>query len=225
MKTIQGCLTRIHQNGLAVCIEFDQPLQPVLQPGQFMLARGAEDILSVPLFPCGLQGIEYTSPLCGKRHWSTEESFAISLPHGNGFDNVGKSKRLLMVSGTITPLRLFPLAGRVIQDGGEAALFTHHLPDTIPPEIELLTQDQLAEAISWADTIIGDTSIDQVINWVKLITAGGKNNPNTNVQILMDTPVVCAGSADCGVCAVKTRHGWKHACTDGPVFKLSELEI
>jgi hypothetical protein len=30
--------------------------------------------------------------------------------------------------------------------------------------------------------------------------------------------------ADCGVCGVKGRRGWRLACKDGPVFDLNDLE-
>jgi hypothetical protein len=33
----------------------------------------------------------------------------------------------------------------------------------------------------------------------------------------------CAGLADCGVCAVELRRGWKLACKDGPVFDLRDI--
>jgi NAD(P)H-flavin reductase len=34
----------------------------------------------------------------------------------------------------------------------------------------------------------------------------------------------CSGLADCGVCAVPARRGYKLACKDGPVFDLDELD-
>jgi NAD(P)H-flavin reductase len=224
MKTVQSYLAGIYQNGLAACLEFDHSLQLVLQPGQFMMVRSADDILPVPLFPCGMQGFQYTSPLCGNHHWNVGDLFSISLPHGSGFDVSGKSRRLLMVSSTSSPLRLFPIAANIIQNGGEAALYTKNLPDHVPLEMELLSLEQLAEAVSWADCIIGDTSTDQLVNWKNELLDGKSTTTNLNIQILVDTPLVCAGTANCGICAIKTRHGWKQACTDGPVFHLVELE-
>jgi NAD(P)H-flavin reductase len=40
---------------------------------------------------------------------------------------------------------------------------------------------------------------------------------------LVVAPMPCGGLAECGVCAVTTRRGWKLACKDGPVFDLGEL--
>jgi hypothetical protein len=42
-------------------------------------------------------------------------------------------------------------------------------------------------------------------------------------QALVITPMPCGGIAECGVCAVTARRGWKLACKDGPVFDLTEL--
>ena len=42
-------------------------------------------------------------------------------------------------------------------------------------------------------------------------------------QALIVTPMPCGGIAECGVCAVTVRRGWKMACKDGPVFDLKEL--
>ncbi len=225
MKTVQSSLTGIYQNGLAACLEFDHSLQPILQPGQFLMARSVNDILPVPLFPCGIQGVQYTSPLSGNRHWNVGDKFSISLPHGRGFDVSGRSRRLLMISTTSTPLRLFPVAAGVIQNGGEAALYTMNLPDQVPLEMELLSLEQLTDAVSWADCIIGDASLDQMVNWRNELLGGRSSTAYPNTQLLIDTPLVCAGKAECGVCAIKTKHGWKKACTDGPVFNLSELEM
>jgi ferredoxin len=42
-------------------------------------------------------------------------------------------------------------------------------------------------------------------------------------QMLIHTPVPCGGMADCGICAVTLRSGWKLACKEGPVFDWKAL--
>ncbi|MPN29499.1 hypothetical protein SDC9_176952 [bioreactor metagenome] len=39
--------------------------------------------------------------------------------------------------------------------------------------------------------------------------------------VLSENP--CSGLAACQMCALQTRTGWKHACKDGPVFRLADL--
>ncbi|MEK6573063.1 MAG: 2Fe-2S iron-sulfur cluster-binding protein [Chloroflexota bacterium] len=42
-------------------------------------------------------------------------------------------------------------------------------------------------------------------------------------RALVTCPMPC-GTGACGACAVKTIHGWKMACVDGPFFSLTELD-
>ena len=42
-------------------------------------------------------------------------------------------------------------------------------------------------------------------------------------QALVLASMPCAGLAGCGVCALRTRRGWRLACEDGPVFPLQDL--
>jgi NAD(P)H-flavin reductase len=225
MKSVQTTLTRIIQNGHATCYEFEHDQLNILEPGQFLLARGDSDTLSVPLYSCGLKESQYTSLVTTGQNWHPGDLLTIRFPLGKGFSLPGTVKRLLMVSGTNNPLRLLPVAARVINGGGETAFFTHHLPDRLPVEIEVLTRDQVAEAIAWADGIIGDIPLSRLLVWKNLIAGEGSIPQKKTIQVLVDTPIACGGAAECGVCAVKTRHGWKNACTDGPVFPLSELEF
>jgi hypothetical protein len=99
------------------------------------------------------------------------------------------------------------------------------IPQHIPAEVEILSNEQLEDALAWADCIVGDVRLKALSQWVGLFS-GMKNSPlGRGVQLLVDTPLVCGGSTECGVCAVHTKHGWKLACSDGPVFNLDDLEI
>ena len=113
----------------------------------------------------------------------------------------------------------------VLSAGGEVALFAGSIPEHIPAEVELLSKDQLGEALNWADCIIGDARLKGLSKWIDLFSAVKSSPLGKGVQLLVDTPLVCAGKSECGVCAVKTRHGWKQACSDGPVFNLDDLEL
>ncbi len=190
-----------------------------------MTARRDGDILPAILFPGGIDGAYLTGMSQNNHLWQPGDLYHIRYPLGKGFMfRKEKPGRLLMISGTENPLRLLPVAGMTLANGGEAALFTYHLPEDIPVEIEILTRDQLLEALAWADCVIGDTNLDHLAVWSKL-AGGGESARKQDTQVLVDTPMVCSGTAECGVCAVKTRRGWKYACSDGPVFQLAELEI
>ncbi|NMB55594.1 MAG: hypothetical protein GYA15_12930 [Leptolinea sp.] len=224
MKSIQVLLSGISQHGTTLEYELDRDISSALRPGQYLLARGESDILPVPLFPCGMDGEQLTGFPPVENHWQPGTLLNIRFPLGKGFSLPSNARRLLMVCGTASPLRLFPVAGQVLSAGGEAALFTEHPPERIPIEMELIDREQLAEAVAWADFIIGDTSLAGLVTWREL-AGDGKPVPGRQIQVLVDTPLLCAGMANCGVCSVKTRRGWKQACKDGPVFEFCELEV
>jgi NAD(P)H-flavin reductase len=225
MKKADGYLSKIWQDGKAACFEFQTSTNISIQSGQFLMTRGREDILSVPVYPIDVENRLFTSMNSAGNHWRVGDEISISGPQGKGFAIPSVSHRLLMVSSTSTPLRLLPVAISLISRGGEAALFSGTVPEHLPGEVELLSRDQLGDALDWADCIIGDARLKGLTKWMGLFS-GQKNSPlGRGVQLLIDTPLVCAGVSECGVCAVKTKHGWKQACSDGPVFLLDELEI
>jgi len=225
MKNTQVFVSKIYMNGSAVCVELDPSRKITAQPGQFISARAEGDILPSILFSCGIDGNDFTTIQTIPLTWQPDVSLFIRYPLGKGFAIPSSARRLLMVSATGHPLRLLPEAGKMLANGGEAALFSYSLPGEISPEIELLTRDELADACSWADCIIGDTPIDHLAVWKSMVSLGDHVDPKRDIQVLVDTPMACHGTAECSVCAVKTRHGWKNACSDGPVFQLAELEI
>lgn len=222
MKLIKTTLSQVFQNSDTDCFGFNLDAGSPVLPGQYIHAHREGDPMSVPLFPSGMAGSYFTGMPSLKRNWRPGDQFNIRFPLGKGFSwEKNRQQRLLIMSGTENPLRLLPVAGMALADGGEIAYFGYHLPDDLPVEIEIITRDLLPDAIRWADSIIGDVSLENLNNWIGLL--GG--SATRNIQVLIDTPMVCMGMAECGVCAVKTRHGWKHACTDGPVFPLAELDV
>jgi len=225
MKKIDGYLTKIWHDGKAACFVFGTSSIIPIQAGQFLMVRGIEDILPIPVYPGGTLKGMFTSMSSAGRHWKVGELLSISGAHGKGFNIPSLSRKLLMISSTSTPLRLIPLATQIISAGGEVALYAGFIPEHIPSEIELLSKDQLAEALAWADCIIGDARQKNLSTWKDLFSGLNISLHGRDIQILVDTPLVCAGASDCGICAVKTKHGWKHACSDGPVFLLDDLEM
>jgi NAD(P)H-flavin reductase len=225
MKKVDDSLSNIWQDGKAACFEFETTSNVLIHSGQFLMVRGGEDILPVPVYPIGVKKGMFTSMSSAGSHWKVGEQLAISGPHGNGFTIPSVSRRLLMISSTSTPLRLLPAAMNVISTGGEVALFAGSIPEHIPAEVEWLSKDQLVEALTWADCIIGDVRLKGLPRWLDLFSEVKSSPLGKGVQLLVDTPLVCAGKSECGVCAVKTKQGWKQACSDGPVFKLDDLEL
>jgi NAD(P)H-flavin reductase len=224
MKKVEGTLINIWQDGKAACFEFEISTQLIIVAGQFLMVRSETDILPVPVYPIDTESKRFSSLSSAGNHWIVGDRLHFSGPHGKGFEIPSVSRRLLMISSTSTPLRLIPPAMKIIHAGGEAALYAEYIPENLPSEVELLSKEQLVDALSWADCIIGDVRIKMLSKWMELF-AGKQTSPlGHGIQLLVDTPLVCT-EAVCGVCMVKTRHGWKYACTEGPVFLLDDLEM
>lgn len=222
MKSAQCSLLKICKNGSVVFVELELP-SPVLTAGQFLLARNQRDILPAVLFSTDKRG-QYIFPMNSEFHWEVGDDLLITFPHGHGFTIKPDMRKLLMISQTSSPVRLFSAARQILENGGEAALFSRNLPDQVPPEIEVLSDEQLDEAVLWSDAIIGDAQIHHMDFWQGFQTKY-QLSARQSVQILVDTPIACDGTAECGVCAIKTHAGWKQACSDGPVFNLRDLEF
>jgi NAD(P)H-flavin reductase len=225
MKKVDGYLTNIWRDGKAACFEFETSPDVLIHSGQFMMARGSEDILPVPVYLIDEKNGMFTSMSSAGSHWKVGEKLSLNGPHGKGFKIPSVSRRLLLISSTSTPLRLIPSAAKLIAEGGEVAMLAEFIPEHIPTEVELLSKDQLGDALAWADCIIGDVRQKNLFRLTGLFSGINISPTGRGIQILVDTPLVCAGTAECGVCSVKTKHGWKHACSDGPVFLLDDLEL
>jgi NAD(P)H-flavin reductase len=225
MKSVDGSLVNIWHDGKAACFQFSLSVEIHIKPGQFLMVRSGMDVIPFPVYPAGITPGTLTSMNSAGSEWQVGENLAVSGAHGMGFDIPAQARRLLMVSTTGSPIRLLPSAIEMLERGGEAALLASVTPTQIPAEVELLDEDQLNDALTWADCIIGDARLRNLTSGKNLFSRTGNGFSGLAVQVLVDTPLVCSGKSQCGVCAVKTRHGWKQACTDGPVFNLSDLEM
>ena len=92
-----------------------------------------------------------------------------------------------------------------------------------PAELEIFPLEALPEALAWADFLALDVPLGRLADLPRVLGTAGRLS--CAAQALVDAPFPCGGIADCGVCAVRTRRGWRLACKDGPVFDLAELAL
>ena len=55
MKKVDDSLSNIWQDGKAACFEFETMSNVSIHSGQFLMVRGTEDILPVPVYPIGVK--------------------------------------------------------------------------------------------------------------------------------------------------------------------------
>ncbi len=81
---------------------------------------------------------------------------------------------------------------------------------------------RVEELIAWADCICVAAALDRYRNLARLIN-DIRLLPNADfAQALVRIPMPC-GVGVCDVCRVRTRHGERRACVDGPVFDLLDF--
>ncbi|HEY2979665.1 MAG TPA: hypothetical protein VGJ22_00670, partial [Anaerolineales bacterium] len=95
----------------------------------------------------------------------------------------------------------------------------------LPDEVEVQPMRAMNAVLSWADYVAADVGRESLSTLAAVYESGFKGD----AQVLVRTPMPCAGLADCGVCALTVVRGfapgaaYKLACKDGPVFDLAEL--
>ncbi len=120
--------------------------------------------------------------------------------------------------------RLGPLAQAAIRHDAAVSLFSPRVPPRLPAEVEVLPIQALVEAWEWADYAAFEAEPEQIellpglLGWSRLVQSPFP------VEILIVSRFACAGTADCGVCAVKMDGRYRLSCKDGPVFALKNLD-
>jgi dihydroorotate dehydrogenase electron transfer subunit len=122
-----------------------------------------------------------------------------------------------------------PLAYLALNQGASVALCMSSSGwevggEPLPLEIEILPIEGLADLLPWADYLVVDLPRESLPQLRRAMRLPADQRASIDVEVLLDTPTPCGGAAECGVCAVKTRRGWKLACKDGPVFDFNLLE-
>ena len=196
-------------------------------PGQYLLAStlSLSDPIPVALFPSGLEGDELVIAPPLPSHWTTGAPLALRGPLGRGFRLPPSARRVALAAMDDSPARLLTLAFHSLAQRASVALYTRSIPSGLPPEVEVLPLDLLPEAIAWADFLALDAPLRELPNLRRALGLGLYAHPACSVQVLLVMPMPCGGLAECGVCGVPTREGWRLACSDGPVFDWNSLEV
>jgi dihydroorotate dehydrogenase electron transfer subunit len=197
-------------------------------PGQYLLAHasGSAETLPAALFPAGLlptpSGFEIAPPL--PPGWTSGTRLVARGPLGRGFTLPGSARQVALVAAHGSPHPLIPLAGAALVQGAAVALYARRVPAGLPSEVEVLPLDALAEVLGWADFIAIQMQPGGLGALRRRLGLAPHAILPVPAQVLLQVPMPCGGTGECGICAVATRKGWKLTCKDGPVFDFNELE-
>ena len=217
-----GVLTEIYLGGnSAGRIRCDARLVPA--PGQYLLAHATHtpgSALATPIFSAGScqGGFHAAHPL--PDDWLPGTRLNLRGPLGKGFQIPPGARFVALVSFGTDPARLLALTEPALAQGAALVLLADRVPDGLPAAIEISPLAALGETLRWADLVLVDTPRAMLPALLKPLS----ETPGAGeVRILVETPMPCGGVAECGVCAVRLRKGYKLACKDGPVFELRTL--
>jgi len=226
MKTQQVAIDSLVQVNNEICLHLSLTSIPMVGPGQYFQVCDAEDDLLLPgvLHVCRVEGNSVL--LCGETHkyWLPGTELHLRGPKGNGFHLPPLAKRVALTTLDRSSLNpLMPVANLALQMGAEVTLLTNRPLTDLPAEIEVLALDELETVKGWADYLAAVSTCENLPALQRKMQVSSGNKPL--VEVLIDTPMICAESSACGACAVQTRKGWRLACKDGPVFKLDDLAL
>ena len=130
------------------------------------------------------------------------------------------SRSVVLVSFGETHQRLGALIAPAIAHGAGIALLSSNPPHGLPEEVEIMPLNSLSSVLGWADYLALDISREMAGHLPEIVDISGFRG---KAEALVTAPMPCGGRADCGVCAITLKRGYKLICKDGPVFDLEML--
>ena len=193
--------------------------------GQYMLAydRTSDAPLPVPIFNAGIfpGGFVVAPPL--PQTWQPGITLSLRGPLGRGFSMPVSARRVALAALCETAARLNPLLVAAMEQGASVVLVSNLDLFDLPAEIEIQPLSALADVVKWADYLALDLPRESLTGLREKLGFGDQLKAKLEAQMLVVTSMPCSGMAECGVCAVIARHGWRMTCKDGPVFSLTKL--
>ena len=200
-------------------------------PGQYLLAHaaGSAEPLPTPVFaarffPNGTSSaeLELAPPL--PPAWTAGTRLVVRGPLGRGFSLPATARQVALVAANGAPHALLPLVDAALGQGAAVALYTRGIPAGLPSEVEVLPLDMLPDVLGWADYMAVQLQPGGLSGLRRRFGLAPHTIMPVPAQVLVQVPMPCGGTGECGLCAVLTRRGWKLACKDGPVFDFNGLE-
>jgi len=203
------------------------PAGAIPSVGQYLLASDADnldDVLGVPLFAIEKSHHGFWAAPLYPITWTPGTTLDLVGPLGHGFDLPHNLQRLGLVAMGETVSRLMLLIHRTAQTKGGMTLFTDLTLPMLPTALEIYPLASMKEALDWPDFMALDVPLRRMVELRDVLGLSYGTGLPCPAQVLVTTPIPCAGIAQCGACAVPSRRGWKLVCEDGPVFELNSLK-
>lgn len=213
----------------------DCPANLIPAPGQYLLASDASNsTLPVPIFytDSAPQGFIAAPPLPDS--WNPGHEVYLRGPLGRGFVLPASARKVALVAFDDPPARLHGLITPALTQNAAVVLLCDSRLDNLPDAVEVQPISALSEIMAWTDYAAFDVARENLHELKESAFNGNPANAlsarvategsgRNEAQVLIRTPLACGGMAECGVCAVTGKSGWKMACKDGPVFDWNDF--
>ena len=199
------------------------PMSLTPSPGQYLLASdGSDSPLPVPVYytDSSPQGF-VAAPVPDS--WNPGHEIYLRGPLGRGFTLPASARKIALVAFDDSPSRLRGLIRLALSQGAAVVLVTDSIAENLPDDVEVQPLSALAEILEWNDYVAFDVARENLQGLMERLGKRNQLSALNEAQILIRTPVPCGGVAECGVCAVTTKSGWKMACKEGPVFRWNDI--
>jgi hypothetical protein len=226
MRTAKGCITEIYFQGRRAA-RLTCPPALIPAPGQYLLAQAGDDApLPAPVFQAGTTpGGFYAAPPIPS-DWLPGTELTLRGPLGHGFHLPAAARKVALAAFGDNSARLLSLLEPALAQNAAVVLLTDTPPIDLPTALEISPLSALPEIAPWADYLALDAPRAALAAIHEILHPDSRTSFSGYAQeILIETPLPCGGMAECGVCAVRTRKGYRLACKDGPVFDLETLRI
>jgi dihydroorotate dehydrogenase electron transfer subunit len=178
--------------------------------------------LALAIFPSGTCAGGFYSATRLPALWQPGAALSLRGPFGHGFHLPGAARRVALASFGESSGRVLALLEAALAQSAELTVLSDRPPAGLPARVEISPLAALPEAARWADYLAIEIGREQLRPRLAALHA---ELTSANAQVLVETVLLCAGAAACGVCAVKARAGYLLACKDGPVFDLGLLDL
>lgn len=229
MFTTRGVIKEIRLDALGqtqAWIDTDSRLIPA--PGQYLSGRSMMDTespLATCLFPTELPASGFWAAAPLPSTWLPGSELELRGVLGHGFSGFSGARRIALASFSRDPARLLPLLQQAGRLGASVTLFALHPLPALPAWLEIYPPSSIPELIHWPDYMAIDIPLEDLGQLRHYLGLRPDQLLPCPAEALIYTPMPCAGLAECGACAVPSHHGWKLACTDGPVFNLNLIDF
>ncbi len=225
MRISKGRITEIISGfGETPAYQLDCPPELIPAPGQYLLVDDgeADSVVAVHLFRVGTAPeVFLQNPAFQPRHWFPGVELNLRGPLGRGFAPPPEVEHIALAAPNNSVERLLPLIAENPQ--ADMAVFSDTPLPALPLAVEAYPFDELPDALGWADFLAMDLSSEMLPSLRTKLRLDPHGRLACAAQALILLPMPCGGLAECGVCAVSARKGFKLACKDGPVFDLNSL--